>query len=164
MAEPVVSNIDPGIPGSPIDFQLQTFFPYLVRLFYRSVSSSIEDIYQSTYGLTVSEWRTIVVLGPRQALSAGDIVAQSSMDKVNVSRAVGRLREAGLLKRDIDGDDRRKAVLRLTPEGVEVFNALVPKVLAMQEHLFDGLSSDERATLLELMSKVRGNADRIRAE
>ena len=47
-------------PGSTetADFDLHSFFPYLVRIYYRAVSSSITDIYASRYGLSVSEWRT----------------------------------------------------------------------------------------------------------
>ena len=100
----------------------------------------------------------MAVLGSHQALSAGEIVARSSMDKVAVSRAIKRLRQAGLLKRDIDGDDRRRAVLRLTDRGAEVFGHLVPLVLELEERLLQGLSAEERATLLSLMERVRANA------
>ena len=139
-------------------FELGSFFPYQVRVFYQAVSSSVSDIYAPLYGLSVSEWRTMAVLGPQQALSAGEIVARSSMDKVNVSRAIKKLRASGLLKRDIDGDDRRRAVLRLTDEGVAVFRALVPLVRQREAALLEGLSAEERDSLLRLMERVRRNA------
>lgn len=139
-------------------FDLRSFFPYLVRIYYRAVSSSVTQIYASLYGLTVSEWRAMAVLGPYRAMSASEIVAHSSMDKVNVSRAIAGLRNAGLVKRDIDGDDRRRSVLRLTDRGREVFNILVPKVMALEDRLLDGLTEEERETLIALMEKVRQNA------
>ncbi len=144
------------------EFDLRAFFPYLVRVFYRSVSDSVAAIYATQYGLSVSEWRTMVVLGPRQAMSAGEIVEQSSMDKVNVSRAISGLRKRGFLKRDIDGEDRRRAVLRLTDKGAEAFDRLVPQVLQLESDLLSGLSSEERTTLLNLMEKVRKNAEAAR--
>ena len=100
----------------PAEFNLRSFFPYLVRVFYRAVSSSVSEVYASRYGLSVSEWRTMAVLGPQRAMSATEIVEQSSMDKVNVSRAIKGLRRAGYLRRDINGDDRRRAVVRLTSQ------------------------------------------------
>jgi len=145
-------------------FDLRSFFPYLVRIYYRAVSSSVTQIYSSLYGLSVSEWRTMAVLGPYRALSATEIVEQSSMDKVNVSRAIAGLRKAGLLKRDIDGDDRRRSVLRLTKRGGEVFHTLVPKVLELEDQLLAGLSPEERETLIALMERVRRNAERIGAQ
>ena len=157
-------HIEPNTAQDDRDFDLRSFFPYLVRVYYRAVSSSVTDIYASLFGLSVSEWRTISVLGTDRALSAGEIVEQSSMDKVNVSRAIAKLRERGLLKRDIDGDDRRRSVLRLTQRGCEVYHILVPKVLELEERLLDGLTDDERRTLITLMDTVRNNAESICAQ
>ena len=151
--------------GQRVDrFDLQRFFPYRVRIYYRAVSASVAAIYSSLFGLSVPEWRTMVVLGPHRALSAGEIVERSSMDKVNVSRAIARLRKRGFLKRDIDGDDRRRSVLRLTDEGREVFHSLVPQVLDLEEKLLDGLSTGERRTLHRLMDRVRENAERLNVD
>ncbi len=150
----------PGATG-PQNFDLRAFFPYLVRVYYQSVSASVSDIYGPLYGLSVSEWRTMAVLGTHQVLSASEIVERSSMDRVAVSRAIKSLREAGLLKRDIDGDDRRRAVLRLTEKGVGVFNDLIPRVLDLERRLLEGLSPEERDTLLALMERVRANAEQI---
>lgn len=154
-----MNTADIGSSGRSADaFDLATFFPYLVRVYYQAVSRSVASVYGPLYGLSVSEWRTMAVLGPRQALSATEIVARSSMDKVAVSRAIKRLRAAKLLKRDIDGDDRRRAVLRLTAKGVAVYEALVPRVLAVEDALLRGLSETERRTLIGLMARVRDNA------
>lgn len=146
---------------APPVFDLKTFFPYLVRVYYRAVSSAVSNVYTSRHGLTVSQWRTMAVLGPNRALSASEIVEQSSMDKVNVSRAVTGLRKAGLLKRDIDGDDRRRAALRLTEAGLDIYEDLTPRMYEIEASLLEGLTEDERATLIELMGKVRRNAELI---
>ena len=146
-------------PGSreTADFDLHSFFPYLVRIYYRAVSSSITDIYASRYGLSVSEWRTMAVLGTDR-ISATDIVARSSMNKVNVSRAINGLREAGYLRREIDDSDRRRAVLRLTDDGLDVLRTLIPLVREREAQLLSGLTDAERAALVRLMEKVRSNA------
>jgi len=144
------------------DFNLSSFFPYLVRVYYRAVSEAVSSVYSSLYKLSVSEWRTMAVLGPNRALSASEIVERSSMDKVNVSRAIKGLRNAGYLKRDIDGDDRRRAVLRLTESGADVFHALIPKVAEVEQQLLKGLSPQERETLTQLMEKVQNNADHLK--
>ncbi len=145
---------------SPAEFNLTEFFPYLVRIFYRSVSSSVSDLYGSLFGLSVSEWRTMAVLGPHGTLSASEIVERSSMDKVNVSRAIKKLQKTGYLKRDIDGNDKRKAVLRLTDEGRKIHLALIPMVKELEQNLLEGLSHDEIEQLKSLMEKVRHNAEK----
>ncbi len=141
------------------EFDLHSFFPYLVRIYYRAVSEAISDVYTEKFGLTVSEWRTMAVLGPHNSLSATQIVTQSSMDKVVVSRAIKGLQAHGFLKRDIDGDDRRRAVLRLTGQGQDLFTKLVPMVKKAEESCLQHLSTQERNTLVALMQRVRINAE-----
>ena len=140
-------------------FELDQFFPYLVRVFYRSVSEAVSSVYSRRFGLSVSQWRTMAVLGPYDAMCASQIVEQSSMDKVVVSRAIKGLQAHGYIKRDIDGEDRRRAVLRLTDEGRTVFGILVPLVKQMEENCLRGLSPGERETLICLMARVRLNAE-----
>jgi len=143
----------------PDEFDLRSFFPYLVRIYYRAVSEAVSSVYTKSYGLSVSEWRTMAVLGPHNSLSASEIVAQSSMDKVVVSRAIKGLQAQGFLKRDIDGDDRRRAVLRLTEQGRELFAKLVPMVKKAEENCLQHLSPQERTTLITLMQRVRFSAE-----
>lgn len=142
-------------------FQLESFFPYLVRIYYRSVSQSVAGIYDRDYGLTVSEWRAMAVLGNEQPLSAGEIVTKSSIDKVKVSRAISGLTKAGYLERRVDEDDRRKVALQLTHAGLNVFEELVVKVQDLENQLLDGFSTEEKDTLLGLMTRVRKNAEKI---
>jgi DNA-binding MarR family transcriptional regulator len=94
-------------------------------------------------------------------MSALDIIERSSMNKVNVSRAVARLRKRGFLKQDIDGDDRRRSVLRLTEEGRKVFYDLIPRVKEVERQLLAGLSEEEIRTLISLMARVRENANSL---
>jgi len=142
-------------------FQLESFFPYLVRIFYRSVSQSVATIYERDYDLTVSEWRAMAVLGNEQPLSAGEIVKKSSIDKVKVSRAISGLTKAGYLERRVDEDDRRKVALQLTQAGQNLFEELVKKVQELEDQLLDGFSDAEKDTLSQFMTRVRKNAEAI---
>ncbi|WP_208976373.1 MarR family winged helix-turn-helix transcriptional regulator [Polycladidibacter hongkongensis] len=145
-------------------FNLAGFFPYQVRVFSTVISETIAQVYGAKYGLSVSEWRTMAILGSHQALSASEIVARSSMDKVSVSRAVQSLRKIGYLKRDIDGDDRRKSVLRLTEDGQAVFASLIPLVREVEKKLLEPLEKGERAQLAQLMQKVQAQAFALQGE
>lgn len=140
-------------------FDLKAFFPYQVRIFYSAVSQSVADIYSRAYGLTVYEWRVMAVLGNHQPLSASEVVDHSSLDKVQVSRAIKGLLSAGLLERRVDGSDRRRVNLLLTDRGATVFQDLVPKVEAREREILRGLSPEEQETLKTLMARVRSNAE-----
>lgn len=140
-------------------FDLSTFFPYQVRVFYREVSHSIAEIYTNAHNLTTYEWRAMAVLGNHQPLSASEVVEHSSLDKVQISRAIKGLIKHGFLERKVDKADRRRVNLLLTDRGNAVYSELVPMVLKREQEILSGLSSDEVKTLTTLMSKVRVNAE-----
>ncbi len=153
-----------AVNETPIEydnFDLRGFFPYLVMVYYRAVSDAVSNVYASQYGLSVSEWRTMAVLGPIKALSASEIVEQSSMDKVTVSRAIKGLQAHGFLKRDVDTADKRRAVLKLTQAGIDAFDKLVPLVKQVEKDCLQGLSPEEQETLISLMHRVRQNAENL---
>lgn len=142
-------------------FELDQFFPFQVSVFYRAVSEAVSKAYLEDFDLRVPEWRTMAVLGQHDGLSATEIVNNSSMNKVTVSRAIKGLRMRGWLKRDIDGDDKRRVVLRLTRDGRKTFQAIVPQVNRLACDCLVGLSPDEQNLLISLMKRVQINAEII---
>jgi len=76
------------------------------------------------------------------------------MDKVAVSRAVAGLLEAGRLLRDTHGRDRRRSVLRLSPAGERIHDAVAPLALAFERRLLEGIDAGERALLFRLLDRL----------
>lgn len=142
-------------------FQLEHFFPYLVRRYYHAVSQSVMTIYGREYNLTASEWRTLAVLGYEQPLSAGEIVERSNIDKVKVSRAISGLTKIGYMERRVDEQDRRKVALHLTEAGQAVFEDLAQKVQSLEDNLLAGFDEQERVLLESFMQRVRDNAAQL---
>ncbi len=142
-----------GEPGHD-NFELQRFFPYLVRVFYTHISSAVSQVYESGHQLSAPEWRTMAILGEDQSLTAAEIVERSSMDKVSVSRAVSKLRKRGWLLERVNKCDGRSRVLKLSRQGSRAFRELVPKMLDAEKKMLASLSEDERAKLIELMARV----------
>lgn len=136
-------------------FELETFFPYLVRLFYRTVNAEIASVYKDDYGLSVQEWRIMAILGQTRKMTAKDIANHSSMDKVVVSRAIKRLEKKGLIAQQPHPADGRQSMLSLRDSGGSIFQELIPKLREKEEELLQPLSADERETLTALMARIR---------
>ena len=145
-------------PVSRDDFDLQQFFPYLTRVFYKSVSSSITNLYSTSYDMTPPEWRTMAILGREGRLTAAEVVNRSSMDKVTVSRAVKKMSALGMLDKTSNQADGRSTVLYLSAKGRKVYLELVPKMLAVEQQLLKGISSQDYQLLVQLFEKIRSNA------
>lgn len=135
-------------------WELDRFLPYRLSVLSNRVSQTIAGAYARRFGLGITEWRVIAVLGRYPALSANGVAARTAMDKVAVSRAVARLLERGLLQRDIHDDDRRRSVLELSADGYRIYDEVVPVALEYERRLLEPLDTDERAQLDRLLRKL----------
>jgi len=90
----------------PLD--LDTFVPYRLSVLSNTVSQAIAREYEARFGLSVTEWRVLAVLGRYPGLSAVEVAERTAMDKVAVSRAVARLLGDGRIRRNMHSGDRRR--------------------------------------------------------
>jgi len=151
-------NADKNVDEAKAAFELETFFPYQVRVFYSDVTRALSAVYQRDYGMMPAEWRTMAILGSSSSgLQATEIVSRSSMDKVVVSRAVKRMEERGFLVRESNAADGRSFLLKLSGEGRAVYEDLGPKLKAVEQRMLDGLSSQEIEGFLEVTRRIRDN-------
>ena len=80
----------PDTPARP-PLRLREFLPYRLSVLSNTISRRIAEIYDREFGLTIWQWRVMAVTGDTPGISATDIGQRTAMDKVAVSRAVGRL-------------------------------------------------------------------------
>ncbi len=154
-----------GQDGSGVaTLELERFLPYRLSLLSNRISQTIADLYAERFGIGVTEWRVIAVLGRYAGLSANEVAERTAMDKVAVSRAVARLLERGLIERDTHGDDRRRSVLALSGEGLAVHAQVAPLALDIEQRLLDGLDDDERDALQRLLDKLGSGIARVAAQ
>ncbi len=144
-------------PAAP--FELTRFFPYRLAVLADRVSLAVSQVYADRYDLTRAEWRVVAALGTNGAMAAKDIGPYSTLDKMQVSRAVARLEASGYIVRDEDEADRRAKILRLTASGQALVRKLAPLVLAREDHILGALSSSERAALDGFMDAVLRRAE-----
>jgi DNA-binding MarR family transcriptional regulator len=134
--------------------ELDRFLPYRLSVLSNRVSQDIARLYAERFGLGITQWRILAVLGRYPDLSATEVAERTAMDKVAVSRAVASLLDAGLLRRRAHGADRRRSVLELSARGYRIYDEVAPLALAFEQRLLAGLSPDERRTLLALFDKL----------
>ncbi|MBO6755895.1 MAG: MarR family transcriptional regulator [Roseibium sp.] len=152
--------MDASNNASSQDFDLQSFFPYLVRVFYSDVTAALAEIYTRDHGLTPSEWRTMAILGATGRMPAAEIVDRSSMDKVSVSRSVKKMHARGLLEKADNLEDGRSTLLFLSHAGRQVYEDIVPKVLAAEARMLKGIDDRDFEVFLSVMRAVRQNLTR----
>jgi DNA-binding MarR family transcriptional regulator len=142
---------------------LDHFLPYRLSVLSNRISQAIARIYDERFGLDVTEWRIMAVLGRFPDLSASEVAERTAMDKVAISRAVARLLERNLITREVHGADRRRSVLALSAAGMAVYEVVVPMALDYERALLANLSCDEQAQLDALLHKLGANGKHAEA-
>ena len=145
---------DPDRAAESGVLELERFLPYRLSVVSNHISQTIAAAYAERFGIGITEWRVLAVLGRYPELSASDVAERTAMDKVAVSRAVASLLKAGLIEREVHDSDRRRSVLRLSGEGDRVYDQVAPMALAYERELLAGFSAEERATLDRLLTRL----------
>lgn len=124
--------------------ELDQFLPYRLSLLSNQVSRGIAKTYADRYGLSVTAWRVLAVVGRYDGLTAKAVAERTAMDKVAVSRAIKRLCDQRYMQRQPTSHDGRAQVLSLSARGQSVYNAVVPAALAYEQDLLQHLTAAER--------------------
>lgn len=138
--------------------ELDGFLPYRLSVLQLAVSRSLARIYAKRFNLSRHEWRVLAVLAQEAPLTAMEVAERTSMDKVQVSRAVAKLIAAGRVARETDPDDRRRTPLRPTPAGRALYRRIVPLVKARETELTSVLTPAEARALDRIIDKLHSRA------
>lgn len=119
---------------------------------------------ETEYGISRREWRMVALLARSEGLSSSALADRAGLDRAQTSRAVSRLVEKKLIARTSRQGDRREVLLQLTESGRALYDALLPRVAAINQALLSVLSGSEAATLDDLLGRLRAQAERMRLE
>ncbi|AOW77856.1 transcriptional regulator [Colwellia sp. PAMC 20917] len=133
---------------------LTNFFPYQLTQLQVKVSDNIADIYTGRFELSRQEWRVLASLGNGELLSAKQIGEQTNLEKMPASRAITRMQAQGLLVKNTDKSDKRSSLLKLTTQGLAIYQQLIPMVLAREQELLSVLSAEEKNQLANIIEKL----------
>lgn len=115
------------------------------------------------HSLSLTEWRSLVVLASRPGSAAQDISAATGLHPMNISRAVIALRKAGFIEEARDPDNHRRVLLWLTGQGKKIFDQIAPHAERQAGDLLDVLNPEELESLGRIVDKLISRAEDITA-
>lgn len=131
------------------------FLPYRLSVLANTVSQDIASEYEQRFGLTVTQWRVMAILGRHDDLAARDVALRTAMDKVAVSRALTGLMQRKLVSRKVATSDRRASRLRLTAAGRRIHDRIVPLALEHERRLLARLDANEQRWLMRILDRLQ---------
>ncbi|MBK5951254.1 hypothetical protein CH339_11500 [Rhodobium orientis] len=133
---------------------LERFMPYRLAVLAHEVSGAVAQLYGERFNLSRAEWRVLAALGERGAMTAREISDYSTLDKMQVSRAVNRMLAEKLVAGGLDAADRRRKILRLTKKGETLFGRISPLALARESFILSALTPEELRTFDKVVDKL----------
>ncbi len=138
---------------------LEQFLPYRLSILSNRVSSIIAQTYKDKFGLSITEWRIMAVLGEYPGASADEVSAKTQIEKSLISRALKKLLERNLVTRSVDEKDRRRQNLMLSSIGMDVYRQIVPVSLDYEKQLLECFSAAERKQFDEMIDRLYRHAE-----
>ena len=108
------------------------------------------------------EYALLIFVDDVPGISQQTLSEALGIDRNNVSLIVDRLEARGLLKRSVNGADRRARELTITAQGKKLWRRCQPKILAANKSLLACLTVNERELFLDMLVRVV-NANKMHA-
>lgn len=137
---------------------LDDFIPYRLSVTSNLVSDTIARTYEALFGLTIPQWRLVTVVAEHDGITQQAIGAATRMDKVTVSRAAIALVDRALMARRANPDDRRSHLLVLTAAGRDLYAAVAPQAIVLEQRIFAAFDPAEVAAFTAMLRRIEAVA------
>ena len=143
--------------SNPAGF-VDDYLAYLLARASHLISSEFHAVVEAS-GLSLMEWRVMASLSGKDALSVGELADIVLAKQPTVTKLVGRMAEAGWVKRVDAPHDKRQSLVSLTVAGQRKVTPLLAQARAHEAQVMADIGLGEVAQLkkvLERMIAVRG--------
>jgi DNA-binding MarR family transcriptional regulator len=132
----------------------------LARLVFRSFTRLLEQ-HSRQYGLSAAQWAFLREFSRGDGISQRELSCRSMMPEATIAVTLRALERRGLVCRKINGRDRRKMLVHLTPHGRRVKELLLTPTAEMDARATQGLSNIEVDALRRLLLQTMENLSRV---
>lgn len=135
---------------------MKTEYLPLQAAYYRTEKewSSIYRKYAAKKGVPESRFQILYsVYVEDGGITQSDVCDMWGVPLQTINTCLKQMEKEGVIALCVDGDNRRKKHIRLTPEGENTAAELVEPVMQAENASFSALTPDEQAQLLELTKR-----------
>ena len=103
------------------------------------------------HNVSLNEFRLLMAIGRLGASASHELAEHTGVNAMSVSRAVTTLQRHGRITVEPDPTNRRRKVLKLTPEGRRLYELMRPQTHAVADYLLSDLPEADIAKLDQLV-------------
>ncbi|GLO64776.1 MarR family transcriptional regulator [Oceanobacillus kimchii] len=120
-------------------------------------SRTLEEITKKDikkHGMRTSDFTILEALYHKGKQTIREISEAVLINTGSITYVIDKLENNGLLTRSSNPDDRRAVYIEITDKGKEIMDDIFPKHQRVIEELFDGISEEEKQTVIDVLKKV----------
>ena len=118
-----------------------------------------QGVKEAGLDLTPVQFAAMSTVHEDPGIDQATIASRIAYDRATIGGVIDRLEQKGWVRRLTRKRDRRAREVRLTEEGLKIFQAALPVVRAVQVEILPGLSEEEQQAFLKLARKATGPVD-----
>jgi len=166
-AVPSSGSVPAGMPGSSkivdghVVLDLDNYIPYFITSINNTLNSGSSQLYLQRFGVGVVEWRVAAMLAIEPRIPAARICEVVALDKAATSRALTKLHRAGYVAYEEFPRDPRRKIWWLNEKGQALHAEIIAIALERERVLLDGLSPQDRATVLSALRIMHVNVQKL---
>lgn len=139
-------------PVETEDYILEDQVGHLLRRAHQRASAIFQEIMDE--GLTPQQYAALVKVRDFGTVSQNRLGRAVAMDPATSQGVTQRLLAKKLIRREPDPDDKRRALVSLTPEGEAILERLIPRGIRVSEETLAPLSPNDRKQFLTLLKRI----------
>lgn len=106
-------------------------------------------------GLTPAQFGVLEALYNKGDLRIGEIIEKILTTSGNITVVIKNLEKEGLVKKALDPEDKRSAIISLTDKGKEVVEDILPNHIENIKDIFSVLTDEEKIVLKNILKKFK---------
>lgn len=127
----------------------------------------VDEAAASAFGVNRTDLRIIGLIAAAGTLTAGQLATQARLSPAATTTAIQRLTHAGHLTRRTATDDRRRAVVELTPEAAKLLEEIYAPIERAGRAILEDYTPEQLTLVAEVLRRGERmqlrEAERIRA-
>jgi len=132
-----------------IDFNLRHAWHKISRMYNQKAK---------IHGLTMSIGFILLIVD-KEGTPSTQLGPRMGMEPTSLSRTLKTMESKGLIYRKVDKDDKRKVLILLSEEGVELRKQVKEVVVSFNEKLFKEIPANKLAAFFEVMEIIDENIE-----
>lgn len=141
--------------------KLDDLFLYRLAKLMGSAGAMVIRLCEGSYGITRREWRMVGLLAEHGQLQPSQLADLAQLDRTRTSRAVTALIAKGLVQRQTQAGDARRALLQLSEAGQALYAELFPRVQAINLELLASVPDTDLHSMASAFEHIHDQARRL---